>query len=251
MQASQLDHSMTELVAHGGADYLSCLVQLSKLTRAERYLEIGTETGQSLSLIDCASVSVDPTYQLKFDVMGRKPACHLFQLPSDDFFARHDPSALLGGKLDLAFLVGLHHYEALLRDVINTERYCRPDSVILLHDCLPPTADMTNRGGRGSQHPKFPNFWTGDVYKTVQILMRYRPDLRIFLFDAPPTGLVAVTGLNPTSTVLADRLDEIVAEFAPRGDDPARLQAFMASITLTSTQHLVDRRSWKALLAGK
>ncbi len=34
-------------------------------------------------------------------------------------------------------------------------------------------------------------YWTGDVWKLIPILQRYRPDLQLTLFDAPPSGLVA------------------------------------------------------------
>lgn len=61
--------------------------------------------------------------------MGEKPALHLFQATSDDFFAsdflRRD-----GIRLGLSFLDGMHLYEFLLRDVMNTEAASDPNGVI-------------------------------------------------------------------------------------------------------------------------
>ena len=46
----------------------------------------------------------------------------------------------------------------------------------------------------------------------VVALRRHRPDLSVVTADVAPTGMAIVTGLDPTSTVLFDRYDEIVAD---------------------------------------
>jgi hypothetical protein len=55
--------------------------------------------------------------------------------------------------------------------------------------------------------------WTGDVWKTLLILQRYRPDLQIEVASAAPTGLVVIRNLNPRSTVLSKKYDALVKEF--------------------------------------
>jgi hypothetical protein len=55
--------------------------------------------------------------------------------------------------------------------------------------------------------------WTGDVWKVIPILKKYRPDLRILFLDCPPTGLVAISRLEPQSTILSDSYYQIVDEF--------------------------------------
>jgi hypothetical protein len=245
------DEASAELLVHRGAHYIDCIGQLARLTRAGSYFEIGTDTGASLARIDCAAVAVDPSFKMQMDVMGTKPACHLYQMTSDAFFAAHDPRTLFGRSIDLAFLDGMHHFEFLLRDFMNTERLCTPDSVILLHDCLPMTFEMSTRNDKAvMRNPAYPRMWTGDVWKTAAILKICRPDLRLIFLDAAPTGLVLCTRLDPASTVLKDRYAEMVAEFAPRGDDIRRLKDFLGSITISPTSGLQDRRSWKALVAG-
>jgi hypothetical protein len=111
----------------------------------------------------------------------------------------------------------MHLYEFLLRDFINVERSCRKNSVILLHDCVPTDLYLARRD-RADQTlqatTRIQGGWCGDVWKTVLILRRYRPDLRIETFDSALTGLVAVTNLDPDSTVLSDHYVEAVEAFA-------------------------------------
>jgi hypothetical protein len=171
-------------------------------------MEIGTWKGASLEVSKCASIAIDPHFELDTNVVGSTPFCGLYQMTSDDFFALHNPAQILGGEIDLAFLDGLHLFEALLRDFINTEKSSKRNSVLALHDCLPPDAAWTKRESPGDG-----GAWTGDVWKVPLILRKYRPDLKIYLFNSPPTGMVLVTNLDPHSDVLSKDYYEIIQEF--------------------------------------
>jgi hypothetical protein len=128
-------------------------------------------------------------------------------MPSDEYFATHDVQADLGGlPIDLAFIDGAHVFDQALRDFINAERNSTPHSTILLHDCYPLTRFTAQREQRSL-------FWSGDVWRLVLILKKYRPELTIANVAAFPTGLCVVRGLDPASRVLADRHDAIVEEF--------------------------------------
>jgi hypothetical protein len=63
--------------------------------------------------------------------------------------------------------------------------------------------------------------WAGDVYKVATVLEQHRPDLTVIPLDTAPTGLLLVVGLDPTSTVLTDRYDAILAEHVY--EDPQRV----------------------------
>src|SRR5688572_4092233 len=202
---------------HAGTGYLKLLRRLHAVKRPKTYLEIGTAAGKTLALARCVSIAIDPRFRLGRDVRqgkpGGKPARHLFEMTSDAFFAAQSPSALFGRPVDLAFVDGMHHFEFALRDVMNTEPHCRPDSLVVLHDCLPVDAHMARRDPRdrsGAAEAHYPGAWAGDTWKALWILQRYRPDLRIFAFDAPPSGLVVVTGLDPASMLLKQRYGEVV-----------------------------------------
>lgn len=109
----------------------------------------------------------------------------------------------------MAFIDGLHEFEQCLRDFMNVETWCGPASVVLLHDRCPST--------NGRNDGRETGFWTGDVWKTVQVLRCYRPDLDIFTIAAEPGGLTVITGLDPSSRVLHDVYDEAVKRLA---DEP-------------------------------
>nr|WP_321249254.1 glycosyltransferase [uncultured Ruegeria sp.] len=191
-----------------GLDYLEFLRRLHLNLKPEWYFEVGTQTGASLRLSDAKSISVDPSFAVRHELIGTKPELYLFQQSSDEFFAENRLT-VLGATVDLAFLDGMHLMEFLLRDFINTERYCSADSVIVMHDCVPWNSAITAR-----QRGKGPTSdWTGDVWKIVPILQAYRPDLDLEIVDCAPTGLVIVTGLDPESNVLSDAYDEILARF--------------------------------------
>ena len=199
-----------------GRGYLQVLRTLHEVLQPRTYLEIGSFTGESLALSDCASLAVDPEFAFEDIAIVRrivsKPCMLLYRLTSDRFFQRHDPAALLGDKVQLAFLDGMHRCEFLLRDFINTERHCARNSIIALHDCVPVEEPMTDRFylARPPVEPHRQHWWAGDVWRTARLLRRMRPDLSFTTLDAPPTGLVLITNLDPGSTALMDRYDEHV-----------------------------------------
>lgn len=198
---------ISTLCSHDGRTLHEVLATLHTHLRPRRYLEIGTWTGGSLALASCASLAIDPHFNLATDIMAKKPLCALCQMASDDFFRDHDPTRILGGPIDLAFLDGLHLFEALLRDFINTEKFCRRNSVVALHDCIPPLLAWAART------PPPNDAWTGDVWKVPLILRKYRPELKIYALDSPPSGLILITNLDPDCQTLANGYYDIVEEF--------------------------------------
>ncbi len=239
--------------ALGGPWYLTPMEQLHRHYRPRSYFEIGTFSGDSLRLASCASIAVDPNFNLSQNVMAGKPSCALYQCGSDAFFAEHDLKALFGRPVDLAFLDGMHWFEYLLRDFANTERHCANNSVVVLHDCIPTDVYMARRDlhDTASQaRSREPSSWAGDVWKVVAILKKYRPDLRVHAFDAPPTGLIMITGLDPASTTLHDNYFAIVEEFAEVTLERVGMQAYVDSLdmkpaALLETQHEFSRLFWR------
>ena len=179
--------------------YYELLAWIHERLKPDLYVEIGVHEGRSLAIVQpgTRSVGVDP----EPNVAEPPPLCTLVTATSDEFFA--DPRALRGQPIDLAFADGLHWWEQTLRDVANLEQYASPDGVILIHDCNP-VDEVTSARERTTI------FWSGDVWKTVVALRRFRPDLSVHTVDVAPTGLAIVAGLDPTNTVLHDRYDEIV-----------------------------------------
>lgn len=220
-----------------GLNYLDFLAQMHRSIEPDWYLEIGTQTGKSLLAAHCNCVSVDPEYTLKHEIMGQKPSLMMFQETSDSFFER-GVLDMLGQRIDLAFLDGMHLYEFLLRDFMNAERYMSPKGAIVMHDCLPFEPSMAERDRRNAKT----RAWTGDVWKVIPILRKYRPDLEISLFDAAPTGLTVVRNLDPGNDVLRRNYDEIIKTFDKVTDVATHVSAFPVVPTVQSP--------WKAAQSG-
>lgn len=215
--------------------YIEFLSRFAVACGARNYFEIGVNIGKSLRRIDLPSIGIDPKFVFRDDVMAGKPELHLYQVTSDDYFSRRHPEDHFPGGVDLAFLDGMHLFEYLLRDFINTEKSVSDRGVIFLHDCLPINAEMAERERRPGQRQdvELKSYWTGDVWKLVPILARLRPDLQVSYLDCAPTGLVMIRGLNPNSITLAESYEKIVAEWIDVELDEPGLKAFYAGLQIS------------------
>lgn len=222
---------------HNGYDYGGFLAELAAKRGTVRYLEIGVSKGSVLERIPArVAVGVDPGFELTCNVAKGKRITTLIHETSDAFFASEELRATLSGPPDLTFLDGMHTFEYLLRDFFNTERFGTRSSLIAMHDCLPLDEVMAIRHLREhadkTHSSTFPGWWTGDVWKVIPILKTYRPDLRVVCVNCPPTGLVLVTNLDPSSTVLQDNYLDIVSEFQAVPNNRASLEELYGSIEI-------------------
>jgi hypothetical protein len=182
------------------ADYYDALARVHEVVDPRVYLEVGVHQGHSFRLATAATlaVGVDPSMDLRFP----PPAgSRLFDETSDQFFATHSVDVFRDAPIDVAFLDGLHHWDQTLRDFRNAERHSHPLGRIVIHDCVPIDADTSTR-------QRTTVVWSGDVWKVVVWLRRYRPDLRVTTLDVPPTGLAVVTGLCPTNDLMDRGVDD-------------------------------------------
>lgn len=211
-----------------GPAYREFVKAITEAKAARNYLEVGVHNGSTLTLIERPAIGVDPNFVFDRNPMGRKRVLHLFQMGSDEFFRDYDPRAIFGAPVDVAFLDGMHRFEFLLRDFINTERVCDRNGVILIDDCLPVNLEMTERVHRpeARQDKALAGWWTGDVWKVVTILREYRPDLRITPVDVVPTGSIVVSNLDPSSTRLSDAYFEIIDRFTAQTLTPQGYEAY-------------------------
>ena len=196
---------LARLVLHG-EDYIQVLQQVHEHLKPETYVEIGVSRGTSFRLVGprTRAVGIDPSPQLNLDALA--PQQKVFVQTSDDFFAQHDLIAELGGqRVRMAFIDGMHHFEFALRDFANLEPLCHPDSVIFIHDCYPLDA-------RSAARERTTRFWSGDVWRLIVLLKKYRPDLQVHTIATSPTGLGMITGLDPTSQVLKEKLPVLIEE---------------------------------------
>ncbi len=208
---------------HAGIPYVEFLKLLADTLEPASYLEIGTNEGGSLTQIECDCICIDPEFKIPGDPLAKRRRNFFFQMTSDDFFTSYKVRDMFPSGPDLVFLDGMHWFEYLLRDFINAEACCHRRSLILMHDCLPINTHMAERvrGHDPNEDQSTRMWWTGDVWRMLPILGKYRPDLQVRLLDCPPTGLVAISNLNPADTALTDNYAAILDEFTA-----LRLEAF-------------------------
>lgn len=179
--------------------YIEALELVHQILNPTFYVEIGCRNGKSLSLATCPSVAIDPLPEINQEI---KAPFQLFAETSDSFFKRNDLHQILQRSPDLSFIDGMHLVEFALRDFINLEKICNKTSVILIDDVLPSNIDWATRE-RKTQ------YWTGDVYRLIPILRKYRPDLVTIVFEIKNQGLAVISNLNPDSKILPEKLAEI------------------------------------------
>ena len=183
-----------------GVYYLDFLRAAHEVLEPPTYLEIGVRNGASLALARSSSVGIDPAYRL---LTVPPPDTKLFRETSDAYFERPDPLVTLSGRpVAFSFIDGMHLSEFALRDFVNVERHADWTAAIVFDDILPRDIPEANR-------ERATRLWTGDVYKVLEVLEEHRPDLIVVRVSTEPTGLGIVLGVDPVSTVLADRLDAI------------------------------------------
>lgn len=191
-----------------GPDYRAWLKRLHEALSPKVYVEIGIEAGASLRLAQppTQAFGIDPNPQVTGIPWQTDTRC--YALTSDAFFADPACIASLPGPIDFAFIDGDHHFDAVLRDIAHLEPLMAPDGVIALHDTFPVnalTADPVRQTG----------FYSGDGWKAVLGLRAVRPDIQILTIPTAPTGLTLLTGFDPASRLLQDRLPALIEAYGP------------------------------------
>lgn len=107
------------------------------------YLEIGCDKDQNFSKIRCISkIGVDP-------VSGGN-----MRMTSDKFFDQNTK------YFDCVFIDGLHTYNQVKKDILNSLNFLNNSGVIFIHDCMPSSFMQ-------QAVPRSRSLWTGDVWKAI------------------------------------------------------------------------------------
>lgn len=200
-------HEVLAAIALPGPHYMDLLSAIHHSLKPATYLEVGVFQGRSIALArpPTSAIGVDPEPRILASLGDN---VRIFAMTSDAFFSQHEPVKEFGGRrVDLAFIDGMHHFEFALRDFAHIERYCTTMSIVLVHDCFP-------LDRRTAERTRSTRFWSGDVWRMVVALKKYRPDLAIHTIGTRPTGLALIRNLDPDSRVLFDHMDEIVADLS-------------------------------------
>lgn len=85
--------------------------------------------------------------------------------------------------------------------------------------------------------------WTGDVWKTIKVLIERRPDLDIKILDADRTGLAVVKNLDPRSTLLKECYDEVLTEYQNMELEKVGARAYYDIFPLQSSADFLASRA--------
>ncbi len=183
--------------------YQEFLRSVHALLKPETYLEIGVRDGSSLCLSSCASIGVDPRFNISKELNDN---VRLFEMTSDTFFEERAKETFLANtKLDMAFIDGLHLSEFAFRDFLNVLHYSKEDTLIILDDIIPSSIEITAR-------EKLRGGWTGDVYKVARLLKTLSPQMEFCAVDTKPSGLMLITGAHASDLIELSKNSEGLQE---------------------------------------
>ena len=152
---------------------------LIKKNNYKNYLEIGCDKNQLFSKVNINNkIGVDP-------VSGGN-----VRKTSDDFFKENKSS------FDIVFIDGLHTYEQVKKDIVNSINCLLDQGIILVHDCMPDSL--------GKQAvPRYKMQWNGDVWKAI-VDLRQQENLEIYTCEIDQ-GIAAISKKKNTSILKLDK----------------------------------------------
>jgi hypothetical protein len=107
------------------------------------YLEIGCDDNKIFNAINLKKkIGVDPF------VGGN------YRGTSDNFFLQNQ------NKFDCIFIDGLHIYDQVKKDLLNSIKFLNKNGTIIMHDCLPQSISA-------QAVPRYRYMWNGDVWKSI------------------------------------------------------------------------------------
>ncbi len=152
---------------------------LIKKNNYSDYLEIGCDQDQLFSKVKIKNKT------------GVDPSCGgNVRKTSDDFFKDNKD------KFDIVFIDGLHIYDQVKRDILNSVNCLKENGIILVHDCMPDSL--------GKQAiPRYKMQWNGDVWKAI-VDLRQKDNLNIYTCEMDQ-GIGVITNKINSSILKLDK----------------------------------------------
>ena len=157
-------------------DLIEYLIKKNNYTN---YLEIGCDQNQLFSKVAVKNkIGVDPV------------SCGNIRKTSDVFFKDNKD------KFDIVFIDGLHTYDQVKKDILNSVNCLNENGIILVHDCMPDSL--------GKQAvPRYKMQWNGDVWKAI-VDLRQKEDLDIYTCEMDQ-GIGIITKKKNSSLLILDK----------------------------------------------
>ena len=234
-----------------GVSYVDFLAFVQTAMNSSRYLEIGVRSGASLAAMKGRAVGIDPNYRNSLDAGARESGAYLYKMTSDSYFQRHNPHEDLNGPIQVAFVDGMHHFEYVVRDVLNVQRHAAAESLILLHDCIPWSFSMTKRLEMDflGQYAGVRGNWTGDVWKAIPVLQELLPFMQVNMVDCAPTGIVILSIIKPDYKVIPHRVEHLIMQAQEKYSTECALWTWLETQDLVDSEKIIgDSDALKKLL---
>lgn len=148
---------------------------LLKHNQGTSYLEIGVRRGETISQIKAnLRVGVDPGLQIENitpkELKKGLEGANFHKITSDDFFKENTE------KFDVIFIDGLHVYDQVMKDILNSLNILKEKGFIVVHDCNPTTKKAADR-------IQTEGVWNGDVWKAIYDVKENYRDVDYFVLD--------------------------------------------------------------------
>ena len=99
-------------------------------------------------------------------------------------------------NFDIVFIDGLHTYEQVKKDILNSVNCLLNEGIILVHDCMPDSL--------GKQAvPRYKMQWNGDVWKAI-VDLRQQENLEIYTCEIDQ-GIGVISKKKNTSILKLDK----------------------------------------------
>lgn len=149
-------------------------------------------------------LGIDPWPIVKINELP--PNLKVFPVTSDYFF--HSPYMVHDLSVDFVLITGYRKFEQLLRDIVFSEKLCKPTARIVIHGTVPLSKEEASRDDVPNTERR-----VGDVFKCIEALKKYRPDLRITTLTDVGAGLTIIDHLDESNHTVQNSMVKVVADF--------------------------------------
>lgn len=149
-------------------------------------------------------LGIDPWPLVKINELP--PNLKVFPVTSDYFF--HSPYMVHDLAVDFVLITGYRKFEQLLRDIVFSEKLCKPTAKIVIHGTVPATKEEASRDDvpNNERH-------VGDVFKCISALKKYRPEMKISTLTDVGAGVTIIDKLDETNHTVQNSMVRVVADF--------------------------------------
>jgi capsular polysaccharide biosynthesis protein len=176
-------------------------------------LEIGVNQGDTFNNVSASiKVAVDPHFiSDQLNRIDNGQFIRFFPLTSDQYFGNIAHEQI---PFDVIFIDGLHTFEQVFRDLLNSIARLNPKGVIIIDDVIPTSyraslPDLTLVSTLGNHLGSQDASWMGDVYKLVFLLQSSFQQFSYATIQENHGQLVLWHQRRPASSLISRKIEQI------------------------------------------